>query len=709
MSLQSGYRREKFELDITVPASALTLGKLLGEGGFGAVYQGLYNGDPVAIKRLKTQNLTDKAVEELRNEAKIMFQLGLESKYIVPLKKICLEAPHYSLVMELMPKGSLYDLLRNNQPLPWEIRFQIAMDAAWGLKDLHGYHILHRDLKSLNILLDDRLRAKLADFGLAKVKHETSSQSSIAKGTVLWMAPELFDDEPKMTTASDIYSFGMVLWELVTRALPYAKAPNQMVAARWIEKGKKEDIPGDCPAELKKIIESCWETLPAKRPTAVQVAERLKPLVTTREQKQPSTPSTTLSPKEDLRELEMQKLKAEMEQLRLAHAQQLAAAAKEKQQSEIEKQKEIERLKQQHQVELKHGQEENKLKPPPQTIVTPMKSTPIPPVSQSQQTFIPAPKTEPMKVSKEQLKLQNELVTACEQGDLKAVQALFKTTFFRKITAKPDVANTVGKQPLGAAVWGMNPDIVNELLKQVGGVAPMTWDECEKHNLKYYKEVFIVPKFELKTFGEWNELLKKIDLSPFVRAYHLKKVDEQFHADYMSTWEKYRTWVNHSRGAMMRNGGKWQLCAISTETGYVGFRTQIKQGVEAASHQKLLASSSDNNVATLSPTPAIPFVEKKPTEIKSSSVTKTTTALSHIISSSPSQSSQTLMPAPKPTASPEQLQLQDQLIAACKQGDEKMATALLKQGAKPDMANAKGEQPLGAAIWGMCPMWSMPC
>ena len=78
--------------------------------------KGLYNGEPVAIKRLKTQDLTDKAVEELRNEARIMFQLGLESKYIVPLKKICLEAPHYSLVMELMPKGSLYHLLHNGQP-----------------------------------------------------------------------------------------------------------------------------------------------------------------------------------------------------------------------------------------------------------------------------------------------------------------------------------------------------------------------------------------------------------------------------------------------------------------------------------------------------------------------------------------------------------------------------------------------------------------
>ena len=269
-------------IDITIPASAFTLGRLLGKGGFGIVYEGVYNGKPVAIKQLSA-HLSVETLKELRQEAEIMFQLGLESDYIVPLKKICLEPPHYSLIMELMPKGSLYDLLRNGQELPWTIRFQIAQDAAWGLEDLHEYKILHRDLKSLNILLGYGFRAKLADFGLAKVKHETGSQSSVAKGTVLWMAPELFDDTPKMTTASDVYSFGMVLWELVTRLLPYAKAPNQMVAARWIEKGKKEEIPSNCPPELKSIIESCWESIPEKRPTAIQLVERLKPLVTTDE------------------------------------------------------------------------------------------------------------------------------------------------------------------------------------------------------------------------------------------------------------------------------------------------------------------------------------------------------------------------------------------------------------------------------------------
>ena len=98
-----------------------------------------------------------------------------------------------------MPEGSLYDVLHNGQDLSWKTRYQIAADTAHGLSDLHERKILHRDLKSFNILLRNG-RAKLADFGLAKVKHETGSQSSVSHGkvgTLLWMAPELFDDEPQ--------------------------------------------------------------------------------------------------------------------------------------------------------------------------------------------------------------------------------------------------------------------------------------------------------------------------------------------------------------------------------------------------------------------------------------------------------------------------------------------------------------------------------
>ena len=119
------------------------------------------------------------------------------------------------------------------------------------------------------------------------------------------------------------------------------------------------------------------------------------------------------------------------------------------------------------------------------------KSTP--PVSQIiPQTIMPPPKP---KASPAQLALQDQLITACKQGNEKAVKA------FLQQGAKPDIANAKDEQPLGAAVWGMCPAVVNALLKQAGGIAPITWGECEKHNIKYYREVFIVPKFDSTDFS----------------------------------------------------------------------------------------------------------------------------------------------------------------------------------------------------------------
>ncbi|MBS0351863.1 MAG: hypothetical protein JSR33_11920, partial [Proteobacteria bacterium] len=321
-------------------------------------------------------------------------------------------------------------------------------------------------------------------------------------------------------------------------------------------------------------IESCWESVPQKRPTAIQVAERLKPLVTTTEQKQSLAPST-LSLKEDQRELEMQKLKAEMEQMKLAHEQQLRAAVEGKQRLEAEKQqreKEMERLKQRHQAELKRSQEKTELKPPAQTIATPPKPTPTPMSQVIPQTLMPAPKP---AASLKQLKLQDQLIAACKQGDEKTVTALLKQG------AKPDRPNTQGEQPLGAAVWGMCPDVVNALLEEAKGIAPMTWEECERHNLEKYKEVFIIPKFEPKTSGEWYTLLQKMDPNPFIRAFHLKKVDEVWYYSDSSSWKTLNRCVKALLVVVEEMRSVAVVCS-STEVGYVGFRTQIKQGIESA-------------------------------------------------------------------------------------------------------------------------------
>ena len=140
-------------------------------------------------------------------------------------------------------------------------------------------NILHRDLKSLNILIGDNYSAKITDFGFAKVKLESSSTmtNNAQGGTVRWTAPELFLPNASANTASDIYSFGLVLWEIASRQVPFSTAPNEGLVMHWKTINVHAIIPDDCPEEYGAIIQKCWK-LPSERPNAKTVALELNQL-----------------------------------------------------------------------------------------------------------------------------------------------------------------------------------------------------------------------------------------------------------------------------------------------------------------------------------------------------------------------------------------------------------------------------------------------
>ncbi|XP_051124532.1 probable serine/threonine-protein kinase PBL21 [Andrographis paniculata] len=211
---------------------------LIGSGGFGCVYKGrLESGLIVAVKRLNLEGL--QGTQEFIVEV-LMLSL-LHHPNLVNLIGYCTDGDQRLLVYEFMPMGSLENHLfgMNMKPLSWCTRLKIAVGAARGLEYLHcktNPPVIYRDLKSSNILLDDDFNAKLSDFGLAKLGPvgDNTHVSTRVMGTYGYCAPE-YAMSGKLTLKSDIYSFGVVLLELITgrKAIDNARMPGEQNLVAW--------------------------------------------------------------------------------------------------------------------------------------------------------------------------------------------------------------------------------------------------------------------------------------------------------------------------------------------------------------------------------------------------------------------------------------------------------------------------------------------
>mmetsp|Transcript_28581 Transcript_28581/g.69257 ORF Transcript_28581/g.69257 Transcript_28581/m.69257 type:complete len:423 (+) Transcript_28581:873-2141(+) len=183
------------------------------------------------------------------------------------------------LVMEYMEHGSLYEVLQNPTiELESDLILHITKDIAQGIRFLHSSNppLIHGDLKSGNILIDSKFRAKLADFGMVK------RSQSVATGTPLWMAPELLCEESPNTTKTDMYSVGVILNEIVSRKEPYHASTDELsVIVNGIMDPKinrRPEIPSFCPVKVKKLIMFLWHADPKLRPTANELNNRLDDL-----------------------------------------------------------------------------------------------------------------------------------------------------------------------------------------------------------------------------------------------------------------------------------------------------------------------------------------------------------------------------------------------------------------------------------------------
>ncbi len=260
----------------TIPWHALMIQRKLGQGRFGVVCEALWQGARVAIKQLIGQ-LTPDLIEEFQREASV--HARLRHTNIIALYGVCVEPLKHALVLEFMANGSLFDVLKGPAVLPWSLRLSLALDMVSGLLYLHTQHIIHRDLKSLNILVDVHMCAKIADFGLAKIKLTTATMTQNAGGTPHWMAPELFDDTVN-SNATDVYAAGVILWEIAARELPY-KGKNASQIMRYVDKGHRETIPAGTPPPFGLLISRCWAQRAEDRPSIDVVARDMRQLQAT--------------------------------------------------------------------------------------------------------------------------------------------------------------------------------------------------------------------------------------------------------------------------------------------------------------------------------------------------------------------------------------------------------------------------------------------
>lgn len=264
---------------IRIKPEDLKVKEVIGRGGFSVVYRGFWRKTPVAIKQFNQKNSDDDEdpfdTFEFLSEAKIM--LNLRHPNIVIFMGICAMPGSFAIVTELLDFGSLAKILRNEDILiePKHVQ-EFALDVCRGMAYLHASKIIHRDLKTRNLLVDKNWIVKVADFGLSREQNVAQTMNTMtACGTGPWIAPEVLR-EHHYSFASDVYSFAICLWEMCTRRKPYQNIPQYQVLISVATKGMRPKVKNsEIPGALQQTIQQCWDDDPKLRPTFEDLVQTL--------------------------------------------------------------------------------------------------------------------------------------------------------------------------------------------------------------------------------------------------------------------------------------------------------------------------------------------------------------------------------------------------------------------------------------------------
>jgi len=258
---------KKWKIDF----SELEFSNSISEGSAGEVFLGYYLGTPVAIKKLF------QLVEEQKHLVMREYSMlkNVNHPNIVQFLGLCDDVSGVYLVTEYVEQGDLFDLLIfGDKNLDWKIKVKIGLQIAQACLYLHSKQVIHRDLKSQNVLVAENFKVKLCDLGLATLI-ENQKRTTVC-GTDQWMAPEItFSDSYDYKI--DVFSFGMVLTELIFQQPPAKRSFQQRLA--FDDANFKAQVPQNCPQLLTDLVLECCRYDPTKRPTFKEIVPRLRELM----------------------------------------------------------------------------------------------------------------------------------------------------------------------------------------------------------------------------------------------------------------------------------------------------------------------------------------------------------------------------------------------------------------------------------------------
>ncbi|XP_019727837.1 mitogen-activated protein kinase kinase kinase 9 isoform X2 [Hippocampus comes] len=284
MSICSRRRASPWERNqvLEIDFSELALEEIIGVGGFGKVFRAVWRGAEVAVKAARQDPDEDEeqTLASVRQEAKLFAML--EHANVMALLGVCLSLPNLCLVMEYARGGALNRVLAGKRVPPCAL-VDWAVQVARGMRYLHDQAIvtiIHRDLKSSNVLILERLEKddlsnktlKITDFGLAREWQRTTKMS--AAGTYAWMAPEVIRSST-FSKGSDVWSYGVLLWELLTGEVPFRGIDGLAVAYGVAMNKLALPIPSTCPEPFARLMEGCWSSDPHSRPPFANILDRL--------------------------------------------------------------------------------------------------------------------------------------------------------------------------------------------------------------------------------------------------------------------------------------------------------------------------------------------------------------------------------------------------------------------------------------------------